>query len=465
MHTIKIIASDPFFFEEQQVASHALSTGVYLRRIDRLIARMASDGIDWTIIYGDREHFANIEYFSTYDCRFEEALILISQTGRRAIIVGNEGWDYTLQIPYEIERYLYRGFSLQGQVRDSCDCLLSILKKLGITKSEAVGITGYKYFIEGECPDPDHSYDLPHYLLNLIFSIADEKRCRNYTKALTGLGEGIRLTITDAEEAAWAEAQAVKTAAVMQRMLKSLKEGITETALARSGQIDFSPVSMFGLTNFGSEHVKIGLRSGTDSPLQLGEVIGLCYALRGSLCSRNGVAAYDESSYAEHLSPHLFSFYGEYWRAIATWYESVKVGQKANVVYEDVMKVIGDPRFNVLLNPGHHTATDEWVNSPFYKGSPYTIVSGNYFQCDMIASSSGPIMSAICEDTVIAADQELRQQIKEEFPQLYRRIVRRQAKMRDVLGINIDDSLLPLSNLNGAYFPFMLDTGRVFAKT
>ena len=92
------------------------------------------------------------------------------------------------------------------------------------------------------------------------------------------------------------------------------------------------------------------------------------------------------------------------------------------------------------------------------------MVSGNWFQCDMIASSSDPIMSAICEDTVIVADQKLRQEIEEQFPELYRRITRRQEKMRSILGIQIDESLLPLSNLNGAYFPFMLDTGRVFAK-
>jgi len=464
MQTIKIIAADPFFFEEQHVIEHELSSEVYLARIERLRARMHQDSLDWVLIYGDREHFANIEYFSTYDCRFEEALLLISKEGRRAIIVGNEGWDYALQIPYAIERYRYRGFSLQGQVRDTTAALTDILTSLSITKDSTIGITGYKYFIDGECPDPEHSWDIPHYLLTLIFAVADAAKCRNYTRALTGLGEGIRLTLTSAEEVAWAEARAVKTARVIQNMLKSLKEGISETDLARSGKIDFSPTSMFGMTNFGPDHVKIGLRSGTDTPLQLGEVIGLCYGLRGSLCCRNGVAAYDELSYSEELRAHLFSFYGEYWRAIATWYESVKVDQKASTVYADVMKVIGDPRFNVFLNPGHHTATDEWVNSPFYPDSPHLITSGNYFQCDMIASSSDPIMSAICEDTVIVADQKLRQEIEEQFPELYRRITRRQEKMRSILGIQIDESLLPLSNLNGAYFPFMLDTGRVFAK-
>ncbi len=464
MQTIKIIASDPFFFEEQHVKEHELSSDVYLKRIERLRERIQQDNLDWVLLYGDREHFANIEYFSTYDCRFEEALLLISKEGRRAIIVGNEGWDYTLQIPYEIERFRYRGFSLQGQVRDTTATLTNILTSLGITKDSTIGITGYKYFIDGECPDPDSSYDIPHYLLTLIFTVAESKKCRNYTRALTGLDEGIRLTVTSAEEVAWAEARAVKTARVMQNMLKSLREGISEVDLARSGKIDFTPVSMFGLTNFGPEHVKIGLRSGTDATLRLGEVIGLCYGLRGSLCSRNGVAAYDELSYSEQLRPHLLSFYGEYWRAIAAWYESVKVNQRADIVYDNVMGIIGGERFNVFLNPGHHTATDEWVNSPFSRNSPHIIASGNYLQCDMIASASDPIMSAICEDTVIVADEQLRAEIKEQFPELSKRIIRRQEKMRSILGIQIDDSLLPLSNLNGAYFPFMLDTGKVFAK-
>ena len=36
--------------------------------------------------------------------------------------------------------------------------------------------------------------------------------------------------------------------------------------------------------------------------------------------------------------------------------------------------------------------------------------------------------------------------------------------MRSALGIRLDDSVLPMSNLNGVYFPFMLDISRVFAK-
>jgi len=35
--------------------------------------------------------------------------------------------------------------------------------------------------------------------------------------------------------------------------------------------------------------------------------------------------------------------------------------------------------------------------------------------------------------------------------------------MSTTLALQIDESLLPLSNMIGTYFPFMLDTGRVFA--
>jgi hypothetical protein len=35
--------------------------------------------------------------------------------------------------------------------------------------------------------------------------------------------------------------------------------------------------------------------------------------------------------------------------------------------------------------------------------------------------------------------------------------------MRQVLGINISDDVLPLSSLNGVFFPFMLDTESVFS--
>jgi hypothetical protein len=84
-------------------------------------------------------------------------------------------------------------------------------------------------------------------------------------------------------------------------------------------------------------------------------------------------------------------------------------------------------------------------------------------QCDIIASSDNPVMTAICEDGVIVADAKLRDSVANEYPEVWERITVRQKMMRQVLGINISDDVLPLSSLNGVFFPFMLDTESVFS--
>ena len=54
--------------------------------------------------------------------------------------------------------------------------------------------------------------------------------------------------------------------------------------------------------------------------------------------------------------------------------------------------------------------------------------------------------------------------MKEEYPEVYRRIMERRKVMKEVLGIWLHEDVLPMSNLNGAYYPFMLNLDFVFAK-
>ena len=464
MSTIKISDSNPFFFEKQIIEEPKLDSKDYLTRINKLIARMSEDNIDYTIIYGDREHFANIEYFSSYDCRFEESLLIIAKNGEKSIIVGNEGLGYSFQIPYEINRYLYQHFSLQGQPRNSSKNLEFILNQIGLKNGLNIGVCGYKYFLEEFFENPNQLFDLPEYIMQNIYNTVGKDNVINYTETLTGLNRGLRLELNSAKEVAWAEYQAVKCANVIINILKGLKENITEREAAKLGNIDFTPTTMFSLINFGPKNVSLGLRSGDDTKLDLGQVGSICYAIRGSLCSRSAIMSYDKESCTPELQKQIIPFYMEYWKALSTWFENVKINANTGEVYEKVMEIIGDKKFNVTLNPGHNTATDEWVNSPFYKNSKHIIHSGAYLQSDMIASSKEPVMSVICEDTVIVADEILRKEIKKEYPKLYLRLIRRQKKMRELLGINIDDSLLPLSNLTAVYFPFLLNTNLIFTK-
>lgn len=455
--------ANPLFIQEVDVAQIPMKAEDYLFRVDLLRKHMEKDGIDVAVIYGDREHFSNIEYFCGYDCRFEEALFIITKNAVPTLLVGNEGMSFSYIVPYEINRVYYRNFSLQGQPRRSEERLDAILRDAGVINGAQVGLIGFKYFLaEYISTDPKYTFDVPSYIVEILRQTAGDKNVINYTEAVTGLDGGIRLQVYYAKEIAAAEAAAARSANVTLRMLKNLKPGMSEYALAESAKVGFAPLVMHPLTNFGPESVSIGMRSPLDaSTLELGDVCGVCYGVRGSLTSRVGVASYDQASMKKELQPLLFPFYGRFFEAMTAWYEQLKVHANGNALHHAVHDIIGGPDYNVQLNCGHYTGQDEWVNALSFDGSKHTLPDGAYLQVDIIASNSAPVRTAICEDTVIVAGPELRAQLEKEYPEVYARIQARRKAM-DEIGIKLHEDVLPMSNLNGAMFPFLLNLDLVF---
>lgn len=222
---IQIIKADELFLEEVNQPPVELQAEDYLLRVKLLRERMARLGLTHVVIYGDREHFASIEYFTRYDCRFEEALFILDEDGEMSLLVGNEGMGFSQIVPYPVHRYLYQNFSLQGQPRDQSEILGKILNRTGIGADSRLGIVGYKYY---ETPyittDPEKIYDISHYILEEILAACPN--ARNMTKEITGLPDSIRMTLYSAKEVAWAESAGNRRAAVEQRMIKNLRPGI-----------------------------------------------------------------------------------------------------------------------------------------------------------------------------------------------------------------------------------------------
>jgi hypothetical protein len=75
--------------------------------------------------------------------------------------------------------------------------------------------------------------------------------------------------------------------------------------------------------------------------------------------------------------------------------------------------------------------------------------------------SRGPAWTVNAEDGIALADEPLRQQMAREFPACRQRIEARRAFMRERLGIAIDDSVLPLSNMPAVLAPYLLRPDRV----
>ena len=83
-------------------------------------------------------------------------------------------------------------------------------------------------------------------------------------------------------------------------------------------------------------------------------------------------------------------------------------------------------------------------------------------QVDVIPSS--PVyFSTRMEDGVVIADETLRRQLQEQFPECFARCQKRRTFMMDVLGIEVRKEVLPLANIPAIVPPFFLEPKTVLA--
>ncbi|MXG37753.1 Xaa-Pro aminopeptidase, partial [Escherichia coli] len=96
---------------------------------------------------------------------------------------------------------------------------------------------------------------------------------------------------------------------------------------------------------------------------------------------------------------------------------------------------------------------------PVGPDSQASIRSGMLLQIDIIPSRAGYAGASI-EDTVAVADEALREELAENWPALWQRIVTRRAYIRQQLGIVLPEEVLPFSNTVGYLRPWLLDKQR-----
>ena len=71
-----------------------LAAAEYRRRLEAVVDRLQQEALNFLVVYGDREHFANLAFLTGFDPRFEEALLVINKSGERLLLVGNECMGY-----------------------------------------------------------------------------------------------------------------------------------------------------------------------------------------------------------------------------------------------------------------------------------------------------------------------------------------------------------------------------------
>jgi hypothetical protein len=433
----------------------------YEQRLSGLIARMKAAKLDVAVVYADREHSANLSFLCGFDPRFEEALLLLDISGARQLVVGNECMCYLPDERLRIQSELFQDFSLMGQKRGNSKPLRTILSSFGIRTGRTVGCIGWKYYDSPLVEGGAHALDLPSYIADTIRDLAGGRgNVTNATALLMNPRDGMRLHNSATQIAQFEYASCLTSNAIV-AAVRGIKPGVRERELARLFQVESQPMSCHPMTSFGDK-AKRGLASPGNGEATVGGAFTLALGIWGALTCRAGMVVKDASQLDGTLSDFYPRMVGNYFDVMVAWYEAIRVGATGGDVYAAVEARRDKSLYDFALNPGHYLHLDEWVHSPFALGDKTQLPSGAAIQMDIIPVVKGPFCCTNGEDGIALGDKSLRDQLAREYPSAWSRIQRRREFMTTVLGIKLDESVLPLSNCPAWLPPFGLNPRQVF---
>lgn len=424
-------------------------------RMSRIRQAMSSAGLDALVICGDREHSANLLWASGFDPRFEEALLIIRPDGRPLLLAGNECLAYTYASPAvddgDIEPVLCASLSLISQPRPG-ERIYQILQR-ALPAGGRIGAVGWKYWGADEVADPDHALDIPSLIADLLRERADE--VVNATALFMHPGRGLRSTVSIDEIVRYEFANHMASSA-LRRMMFALDEGMSDFAAVEAAGLG-------GLTlgchvTFATGPRPFGLASPTGAVIERGRTISFNICHWGSNCCRAGWVAEGPEDLPAPAADYVEAFVGPYLEAISRWCAMMQPGTPGGEVQSAMDAALEG--FGVALNPGHLIGTDEWISSPIFPGSDLPIRSGMAMQCDIIPEHA-VYGSSRMEDGYVIADDQLVATLQEKHPTVLARMRNRQTFMRDEIGLDVPDTLLPLADSCGVIAPYILAPRRM----
>lgn len=418
---------------------------------------MKARKLDALVVYADREHFATLHYLTSYDPRFEEALLVILPTGKPTLLIGNEGWNYSRMSRIQVKRELHQTFSLLGQPRDKVRPLASVLKQAGLDGCRKVGLTGWKYFTAAEFDNPQTVLDVPCFIADSVRAAAGAGvQLTNQNELFMGPEDGLR-QINEPEQLAEYEWIATLNSQSMLDGMRRLRPGMTEMECFAAMPYKGLPFSCHIVVSSGPNTRVYGLRSPTERRVEKGDAYFTSMSLQGANTCRFGWMAGAAEDLPAPVRQYEKQAATPYFHALSNWYETLKVGTTGDQLHHAAADVLQPLGFTLGLNCGHQIAMDEWTHSPVAHGSQLKVRSGMYFQADFFAIlPDHPMHGAFCEDGVAVADASLRRQLQKQYPDMWQRIQVRRKFMIEQLGIRLHDDVLPLSNFPAMITPYML---------
>ena len=438
-----------------------IPASVFAARLAEARRRVAAAGCDALVVYGDREHAANVAYLTGYDPRFEETLLVVVPGRRPVLMLGNEGFGFATLAAGDFDRVLCQSFSLPGQPRDRQLPLGVLLAEAGLTAGMRVGCVGWKMFDAGD-PGADEGWlDLPDFIAGRLRAVVGPGVLVNLARLFIDPADGMRAT-SEVDQLACFEFAASFGSEGLRRVLFGIREGMSELEACALMGANGLPLAAHTMLSAGARAVH-GLPSPSMDRIALGAPITMAYAPQGSLTARAGFLATDAGDLPEGIRDYVDKLAAPYFGAIAEWYGAIGIGVEGGVLFDIIHRHLGDGFFGVGLNPGHLIHLDEWMHSPIFAGSRIALRSGMAIQLDVIPATHSPWFTTNIEDGIALADAALREEFAARYPEAWERIGRRRAFMGEVLGIRLKPDVLPFSNIPAYLPPFWLSPRRVLA--
>ena len=433
-------------------------------RVEAARAAMEKQGLSHLVVYGDREHFANLAYLTGFDPRFEEALLILARQGRPLLVVGNECEGYLTVSPLytagKLRHERFQPFSLLNQPRANSRLIREIFAGEGVDQAAMVGCAGWKYFADSEHPDGRHALDLPAYLVDTLRRLAGWEQVVNATAIFMHPHDGLR-TFCSPAEIAYFEYANILASEGMKRMLFGAADGMLDYDLAKLAQFNGLPLGCH-MTMATGDNRERGLSSPIGATLRRGDPLSTNVSYWGSNSCRAGWVAESPADLPAEAQDYVENFAGPYFEVMSEWFSRLRLGTPGGELARLVDEKLPFAKFGIFLNAGHLIHLDEWLSSPIYPGSDTPLHSGMVMQVDVIPAS--PVyFSTRMEDGVAIADAGLRRQLQEQHPACFARCRQRRDFMIETLGIDLPEEALPLANMPAITPPFFLRPNMILA--
>ncbi|MGE0971633.1 M24 family metallopeptidase [Klebsiella sp. WOUb02] len=439
------------------VPSVTLSDETLRQRKAKVLTQMRRCGVDTLVVYADKEHGGNFEYLTGFIPRFEEALLVLHGDGEAVLVLGNENLKLAASARLANRALHAPWFSLPNQPMDGDKTLAQLLQEAGVEAGKNIGLAGWKLFT-GSADDTAQMFDIPAFIVDALrLAAGPQATLRNATGIFIAPDGGAR-TLNTANELAHYEYGANLASTAILTALNAIEPGKTEKQIGALLAAEGQPNNVVMIAATGDRFAYANLYPG-DKVIQVGDKFSLTTGFKGGLSSRAAYVVRDDSELAPEVADYLQVVAKPYFCAVVSWLENLRIGMRGGDMYDLIERVLPKAEYRWHLNPGHLVADEEWLCSPIGPNSDARLQSGMILQIDIIPSRAGYAGASI-EDTVALADDSLRHELAQAYPELWQRIVARRRYIREQLGIALPEEVLPFSNTVGYLRPWLLDKQR-----